>query len=221
VIGYNHGVIPVWGFVAVALPLVLTPGVSTAIVLRNSLTGGTRAGVETAVGANAGSFCYGLLSAFGVALALQRWPGVWGVLRWLGVGYLGWLGLQSLHRAFRPPDRTAGGAGATLPKRRARSVDTSLRNLRDGFVTNVLNPALATFYLVILPQFVPRSAPVVRSVMLLTAIHISLAASWHVAWAAAGGTLARTIATGRPRQALELLAGIALIALAIKLAVVA
>ena len=68
---------PVWAFVAVAVPLVLVPGVSTAVVLRNSIAGGVRAGLETAVGVNAGSFCYGLLSAFGVALAIQRWPPVW------------------------------------------------------------------------------------------------------------------------------------------------
>jgi threonine/homoserine/homoserine lactone efflux protein len=206
---------------AVALPLVITPGASTAVVLRNSISGGTRAGIETAVGANAGSFCYGLLSAFGVALAMQRWPGTWAFLRVAGVGYLVWLGVQSLRYAFRPPlpsrqartDRPGG-----RPGRRPEAV---IGNLRDGFVTNVLNPALATFYLVILPQFVPRSGPVVRGVLVLTAIHIALAATWHVAWAAAGGTLARTLAAGRPRQALDLVAGVALIGLALKLAVMA
>ena len=73
--------IPVWGFIAVTLPLVLTPGASTAVVLRNSLAGGMRAGVATAIGVNSGSICYGLLTAFGFALALQRWPAAWVALR--------------------------------------------------------------------------------------------------------------------------------------------
>ena len=77
--------IPLWAFLAVAVPLVLTPGASTAVVLRNSLAGGTRAGLETAIGANTGSLVYGLLCAFGFALALQQWPGVWVVLRVVGV----------------------------------------------------------------------------------------------------------------------------------------
>ncbi len=68
-------VIPMWAFLAVTVPLVLTPGASTAVVLRNSLAGGTRAGLETAVGANAGSLCYGLLCAFGFALALRAMAG--------------------------------------------------------------------------------------------------------------------------------------------------
>jgi threonine/homoserine/homoserine lactone efflux protein len=49
-------------------------------------------------------------------------------------------------------------------------------------------------------------------------VHITLAVSWHLAWAFAGGTLSRTLAGGRPRQAIEAIAGIALIGLAIKIA---
>src|SRR5262245_39594071 len=98
-------VVPLWGFLAVTVPLVLTPGASTAVVLRNSLEGGTRAGLATAIGANIGSLCYGVLCAFGFALALSRWPIVWLILRIAGISYLAWLGLQSLRRAIAPDDR--------------------------------------------------------------------------------------------------------------------
>ena len=81
-----------------------------------------------------------------------------------------------------------------------------------------LNPAIATFYLVLLPQFIPRGAPVVASALLLTTIHVTLAATWHVAWAAAGGTLSRTLAAPRPRRILEAITGAALLLLAIKIA---
>ena len=56
-----------WAFAAVVVPVVATPGVSTAVVLRNSIAGGVRSGVATALGANAGSIAYGLLTAFGRA----------------------------------------------------------------------------------------------------------------------------------------------------------
>ena len=212
-------VIPLWAFLAVTLPLVLTPGASTAVVLRNSLAGGTRAGLETAVGANAGSLLYGLLCAFGFALALQRWPGVWVVLRGAGVVYLAWLGAQSLGRAFNVG---AGRRPTEQPRpddRASSTVNTGLQNIREGFITNVANPALATFYFLILPQFIPVHAPVVSTALLLTAVHISLAVSWHAVWAAAGGTLARTLGSGRPRQILDLTAGVAMLALAIRMLV--
>ncbi len=211
-----------WAFMAVTLPLVIAPGASTAVVLRNSIAGGVRAGVLTAIGVNAGSVCYGFLSAFGVALALQQWPGAWTVLRGAGVVYLTWLGVQSLVRAttgadapcspsVRPGRATAPAAGA--PARAA------LRNpgahIREGFMTNALNPAIASFYFAVVPQFVPRGAPVVRGVLLLTAVHVTLAATWHVVWASAGGTLAETLGASRPRRILECITGLALLALAV------
>lgn len=194
---------------AVTVPLVLTPGVSTAVVLRNSVAGGTRAGLIAAVGINAGSLCYGLLSAFGFAVALRRWPSAWTVVHGAGILYLGWLGVASLRRARRPP------AIAFVPHAARPS---AVRSLYEGFITNILNPAIATFYFVLLPQFIPEGAPIVRSALILTAVHIGLAATWHVLWAGAGGTLARVLAGGRPRQLLEAIAGTSLLALAITIA---
>ena len=124
---------------------------------------------------------------------------------------MAWLGLQSMRRAFSTP-RAVG-------TRLDIATDRGLwKSLYEGFATNALNPSIATFYLVVLPQFIPRGAPIVASALLLTAIHVTLAATWHVTWAVAGGTLTRTLAAHRPRQVLEATTGIALLALAIKMA---
>jgi threonine/homoserine/homoserine lactone efflux protein len=199
----------IWSFLAVAVPLILTPGASTAVVLRNSLAGGTRAGLETAAGANAGSVVLGVLCAFGFALALARWPSVWTMVRIVGCAYLAWLGIHSLWRAVRPPPRKDDVVVA--------APTPAHQNFRDGFVTNVSNPALATFYFLVLPQFIPRGASVVQWVLLLTIVHVTLAFSWHAVWAAAGGTLAHVLAAGRVRRLLDGAAGVALIGLAVKL----
>jgi threonine/homoserine/homoserine lactone efflux protein len=204
----------IWSFLAVAVPLVLIPGASTAIVLRNSLAGGTRAGIETAAGVNGGSVAYGTVSAFGLAVAMHRWPSWWEVLRWAGTIYLGWLGLRALLSAARPRRLEAVKVDEATP----RAAQPSLRNVYEGFLTNTFNPAIATFYLVIVPSFVPRDAPFARSVLLLTVTHVTIAFAWHVVWAIAGGTLARVLRGGRGRQLLELCTGTALIALALRLA---
>ena len=198
-----------WPFIAVALPLVLVPGASTAVVLRNSIGGGVRAGLLTALGCNAASVCYGLLTAFGFAAVLQEWPSVWLVLRIAGVAFLGWLGLTSLWRAARPASTGAIAGGG--PARNGRGAAVS------GFFTNFLNPSLTAFYLVILPQFIPRGAPFARGAMTLTAVHVSMAFAWHSTWAVGGAALARTLSSGWPRRTLDLIAGIALLALAASL----
>jgi threonine/homoserine/homoserine lactone efflux protein len=200
-----------WAFAAITVPLVATPGASTAVVLRNSIGGGVRSGVATAVGVNAGSICYGLLTAFGVSAALQRWPAVWLALRVAGTVYLGWLGLRSLVRAWTYRQPQARASTTVAPPPIAGSVV-------EGFMTNALNPSIATYYLLILPQFIPRGAPFARSALTLTAIHVGLAISWHLTWAVAGGTLAETLGRTRPRRALEAITGVALVALAAKIA---
>lgn len=202
----------VWAFTAITAPLVATPGASTAVVLRNSLAGGVRSGVATAVGTNSGSICYGVLTAFGMSAALERWPLVWLALRIGGAAYLAWLGLRSLQRAatYTQPD---AAIAALLPRPRL------VRSVREGFLTNVLNPSLATYYLVIVPQFIPREAPFVKSALILTAIHVSMAATWHITWALAGGTLSETLSRTKPRRVLEAISGTALLALALKVAI--
>ena len=162
---------PVWSFIAVTAPLVLSPGATTAVVLRNSIGGGGRA----------------------------------------GVAYLSYLGLQSLSRVVHR--RSAGGqAPNELPL-------DPWRSFRSGYLTNVLNPSLAAFYLVVVPQFVPREASFARSVLTLTSIHVSIAFPWHLAWAYAGSTLARVLSRRGPRQVLDALTGIALLWLAVLIAI--
>ena len=203
--------IDIWSFLAVTIPLVLTPGASTAVVVRNSVVGGTRGGVETAVGVNSGSVVYGLLAAFGLALAIERWPLLWDVLRWAGTLYLAWLGVRALYAAAHrtePPQRSDGSRAPQSPR----------RNLYEGLLTNLFNPAIATFYLVLVPRFVPRGSPFARGVLLLTVVHVAIAFTCHVAWAIAGGAMSRALTRGRGRLLLELCSGVALIALALRMA---
>jgi threonine/homoserine/homoserine lactone efflux protein len=200
-----------WAFTAITAPLVATPGASTAVVLRNSLAGGVRAGAATAVGTNSASICYGLLTAFGLSTALQRWPTAWIVLRAAGTAYLAWLGLRSLQRARTYVQADAATALAAPPPAVSRSI-------REGFMTNLLNPSLAALYLLMIPEFIPRDAPFARSAITLSAVHVSLALTWHMTWAAAGGTLASSLSRTWPRRTLEAVSGLALLGLAVKLA---
>ena len=201
--------LPLWGFMAVTAPLVLSPGATTAVVLRNSIAGGPRAGFFTAVGANSASICYGLLTAFGFAAALQRWPGAWLALRWGGVVYLTWLGVRAL---------VAAASARHESMATGVSEHDGWHSLTSGYLTNLLNPSLTAFYLIVVPQFIPRDEPFAPSALALTAIHVSMAFSWHMAWALAGGTLARWLSHGRPREMLQVLTGVALLVLAAKLA---
>jgi threonine/homoserine/homoserine lactone efflux protein len=207
----------IWAFVAVTLPLVLTPGVSTAVVLRTGVTRGTAAAIVTAAGLNASSLTYGVMAALGLPAVARRWPIVLVVLRYAGGAYLLWMGASATVRGIsrfrgastsseeRPPSGTFGDV--------ARADNARL--FVEGYIANTLNPPIAAFYFLILPQFVPAGEAAVRSTLVLTLIHVSMAATWHVAWAIAGGTLAARLSAGRPRASLEIGTGVALSALAL------
>jgi threonine/homoserine/homoserine lactone efflux protein len=192
--------------------------VSTAVVLRTGVTRGTAAAIVTAAGLNASSLTYGLTAALGLPAVAQRWPIVLVVLRYAGGAYLLWMGASATVRGvsrFRGASRSSrerpAGDGAFGDLARADNA----RLFVEGYIANTLNPPIAAFYFLILPQFVPPGDAAVRSTLVLTLIHVSMAATWHVAWAIAGGALAAWLIAGRPRASLEIATGVALSVLAL------
>ena len=97
---------------------------------------------------------------------------------------------------------------------------SSLRrgSLRQGLMVNILNPAIATFYLVVVPSFLAAGAPR-WSFAALAATHILMALVCHSAWALGLDTLRRFFQPPLARRLLEAATGVALIGLAIRVLV--
>lgn len=162
-------------YASVTFLFALTPGATTAVVVRNAIEGGWRAGVRAAVGAAGGNLCQALAAGLGLAVIVRRAPTIWAGVQAAGVLYLGWLGVQSLWRMWRGVPRALTGAG---------NASAGATALRQGLLANVFNPSIGTFYLVIVPSFLPADASA-RVFALYAAIHISIAFCCHSAWAGA------------------------------------
>ena len=194
--------------------LVVTPGSTTAVVVRNTLRGGREAGFASAAGAAVGNTSHAVAAGLGLALVFARWPAAMTALRVGGALYLAWLGLVSLSRALRYVDggmrmMYAGEAVAQNPGWRNGS-------FRQGLAVNLLNPAIATFYLVVVPSFLPEGAP--RWYFAgLAVIHIAMAFICHGIWALALARLRRMFQPPLARRLLEGVTGFALLALAFRL----
>jgi RhtB (resistance to homoserine/threonine) family protein len=198
-------------FALVAALLTVSPGADTFLVVRNALRGGRRDGWLTVAGICSGLFVHAVLSAIGVSALLAHSATAFFALKVAGAAYLAWLGFQSLRSATRktgdaPP---TGVAPAQVP---------AGRSLREGFLTNLLNPKVIVFYLALLPQFISPGDAVLPKSLLLTAIHFLEGIVWlgFVAW---GVDRSRRFFL-RPslRRTMDALCGTILVALGLRLA---
>jgi threonine/homoserine/homoserine lactone efflux protein len=130
-----------------------TPGVDMAFTLLATLRGGVRGGLAATAGVCAGCVVHVLAAAFGLAALLAASAQAFTLIKWAGAAYLLWLAAGMVRAGLAPPPaRDAGAAPPPVPPDGARL-------LRQGFVTNVLNPKVALFFLALLPQFIDADAP--------------------------------------------------------------
>ncbi|MGI8895538.1 MAG: LysE family translocator [Casimicrobiaceae bacterium] len=135
-------------FVVSGLLLNITPGPDTMYILGRSATHGRRGGTVAALGIGAGCFVHIFAVALGLSALIAASATAFTVIKWVGAGYLIYVGI-GLFRA-RPQGTPL------LPAQRAATLRTVFLQ---GFLTNVLNPKVALFFLAFLPQFVAPDAP--------------------------------------------------------------
>jgi threonine/homoserine/homoserine lactone efflux protein len=198
------------GFALLATLLTLQPGQDTLLVLRNAGQGGAAAGVATTAGVCSGLFLHATLSALGLSALLLASAELFTAVKLAGAAYLVWLGVQSLLRLRRR--RSPDGAPAS---RRALPVTTALRQ---GFLSNALNPKTATFYLALLPQFAVLPERVLADSLALAGIHFAIAFAWLALLSGLVERSRRLLARAWLARAADLVTGAALLGFGIRLA---
>lgn len=210
-------------FVASVL-LALAPGPDNLYVISVSATKGWRAGVITTLGLCSGLVGHGLLVALGVASILLASPTAMMVLKWLGAGWLVWIGFNALKAAARPAaaDTDADESG-DLAEGQGK-VGSAGRLFRRGVVMNLSNPKVFIFFLAFLPQFLDPNA---TGLLASSALQIGLfSLLFMLAALLVFSTLAvlsdrvggKLLGTVKARRILDGLAGVVFIGLAVRLA---
>ena len=155
--------------VAVTL-LTLTPGLDTLLVIRNSVRGGWRDGIVSSFGICCGLIVHAVVSALGISFLLMQTAWAFGLLKTAGALYLLWLGLASWYRAVR----RGGGLNFVSPSVGESAFMVS-RSLREGFLSNVLNPKAVIFYMAFLPQFINPAKPALSQSLVVAGMHFLVA----------------------------------------------
>jgi len=144
-----------WGeFAKVALAhalAVASPGPDFSIVLRQSLRHGRRAAIWTSLGIGSGILLHVGYSLLGIGLVIAGSEKWFTILKYLGAGYLAWLGVQSLRSRPRGPETmTIEEHGAEASARGA---------FVTGFLTNALNPKATLFFVALFATVIGAATP--------------------------------------------------------------
>lgn len=165
-------------FIAAALLMVLTPGPNMVYLISRTISQGRKAGVISLLGVITGFLVHMFAAAIGLTALFLAVPLAYEALKWAGAAYLLFLAWQTVKPGARSPFEA-----------KQLSEDSPPRLFLMGFVTNVLNPKIAVFYLSILPQFVsPAHGSVfTQSILLgLTQISVSFTVNLSIVLSAAG-----------------------------------
>jgi threonine/homoserine/homoserine lactone efflux protein len=131
-------------FVCACMVLLIVPGPDLAFLLGRTIAQGRKAGIFVTLGLNFGAYVHLTATVLGLSALMAASPIAFKAVKWAGAAYLVWIGFQAIL-----------GASGMLNIEGGEGENRKFRALFwQGFLTNVLNPKVALFFLAFLPQFV-------------------------------------------------------------------
>jgi len=140
---------------AVAVFFATPPDTSQLLIISNSVRHGLRRSAYTIVGDLTANSLQMTGAAFGLAAIIATSASAFIWIKWLGVAYLVWIGVQLILSKDQPDDVAANKSGQ------------SFRLFRQGFVTSMANPFAVVFFGALFPQFIDPTIPVLPQLLIL------------------------------------------------------
>jgi threonine/homoserine/homoserine lactone efflux protein len=174
-------------FLITVLVVCVSPGIGVVYTLSTALRGGVRAGLLASLGCTLCTILHLVFALAGLAAILHTTAVLFQAIKFLGVGYLLWMGWSTLRR------------GGTLALEPGREIGNAGRIVWRGVLLNLLNPKLPLFFVAFLPQFVPAGEPhATLTLVKLGAVFVATTFGVFATYAVFAGS-ARRVILGRPR----------------------
>lgn len=172
-------------FAIASVALLLIPGPAVIYVLNRSVADGREAGLAAVAGLELGNLVHVIAASVGLSAVLATSATAFNVVKWLGAGYLIFVGLRTL--ATRP--QLIESLGAAVSRR---------RSFLQGIVVNTLNPKVALFFLSYLPQFIDAENGAAWSqALILGIIFVAIGCLTDGTYALAASALRNVLVNGR------------------------
>ena len=165
-------------FLAASFVLAATPGPGVLYIVTRTVTQGRLAGLASVGGVALGNFGNAVGASLGLAAIFAVSSVAFAVVKWLGAGYLIYIGLSSLRAPGAPEEKSPvpGNGIAQL--------------FRDGLWVALLNPKTAIFFAAFLPQFLHSAAPTFFQSVVLGTCFVVIAACTDTAYVLAAAKMA-------------------------------
>jgi threonine/homoserine/homoserine lactone efflux protein len=167
----NQLVLNIPAFAGATLLLVMVPGQGVAMVLKQSIMGGSKAALLSAAGNCAGIFIWSISSAIGLSAIFTRSEIAYSLLKWTGVVFLVLVSLQTaftLRKEFGNFDLNGKKQGSNWA------------SFRLGLITNLTNVKAAVYAVAFLPAFVPRDFSLAWGIFIFGSIWAIVSISWNL-----------------------------------------
>ncbi|MFD4673389.1 LysE family translocator [Lentzea sp. NPDC058450] len=172
-----------FAFAVVSALIMMSPGPSNVFVLAHGIGHGRRAALAAVAGISLASAIRVVLAAVGLSALLASSAVVFEVIRWAGVAYLAYLGVQAWRVRQAPEPEVAPVS----------------RSVGRGLLVGLGNPKTLIFFLAFIPQFVHAGqGPEAWQILVLGTVFWVIGVVWDVALACASGTIGGWL-RARPR----------------------
>ncbi|MFP7298663.1 LysE family translocator [Neobacillus niacini] len=197
-------------FVIMCVLLIILPGPDTAIATKNTLTVGKTGGLRTIFGTCCALLIHTLAAVVGLSAIIVKSAFVFSIFKYVGAVYLVYLGIKTLW---------------ALRKNKAAPDEMSIESkygnkscFKQGFLTNLLNPKVAVFFLTFLPQFVNSGSPSFIPFLIMGITYTLLTAVWFLFYIYLLNQIRTFMKKPKTQTVMEGITGTILIGFGIKLA---
>ncbi|MDE1207272.1 LysE family translocator [Tenacibaculum larymnensis] len=171
-------------FLVATVLFVLTPGIETVFLINKSISQGRRSGVYTSFGLNTGALVHTLLGALGLSIMIAKSALFFALIKYLGAAYLVYLGVA----------KVMSKKGLIAETNEEQKKDSAKSSFTSGFVTNILNPKVALFFIAFFPQFIsPTEIENPVPFIILGVIYATMTTVWYLVLTSFAGSFSTKI----------------------------
>lgn len=198
-------------FVLMCVLLILLPGPDFAIVTKNTVTRGKFGGMKTALGTCCALLIHTTAAILGLSALIVKSAFLFSIFKYVGAIYLIYLGIKTFWSLRKKKDEVE----VEFVQEGTLS-NTSC--FKQGFLTNILNPKVALFFLTFFPQFVNTSSDTFMPFLIMGITYTILTALWFIFYIYLIDYISVFIKNARTQRVIEGITGAILIGFGLRLA---